>query len=414
MTLANRRVLYISYNGMLDPLGQSQVIPYLRELSKRGVRFTLLSFERATAFAGEGPARCEALRRELAESGIEWHWLRYHSRPSLPATIYDVWNGLRLASALVRRNGIELVHARSHIAATIAWALKKRFNLKMIFDLRGLMAEEYVDAEHWAEGGLPFRLTKGMESRAFAAADGIVTLTEKIWPAIQGWKGLRSRQVDHEVIPCCTDLERFRFSDEDRFEVRKELNLEDQFVLVYSGSVGGWYLTDQMADLFVELRKLKPDSHFLWLTGGPRDLVERIMRTRGIMATQFSVRNVKPADVPRYLCAADVGVAFYKPTFSRLATSPVKLAEYLACGLSVIINAGVGDSCSFVREQKLGAVVEDFNSHEYRKALLEIDDLINEQTRARARRAAEDFFDVRTVGVDRYARLYLNVLDNSN
>ena len=33
MTLVDRRVLYISYNGMLDPLGQSQVIPYLKELS---------------------------------------------------------------------------------------------------------------------------------------------------------------------------------------------------------------------------------------------------------------------------------------------------------------------------------------------------------------------------------------------
>src|SRR5205814_6316570 len=43
MALANRCVLYISYNGMLDPLGQSQVIPYLKELSKLGVRFTLLS-----------------------------------------------------------------------------------------------------------------------------------------------------------------------------------------------------------------------------------------------------------------------------------------------------------------------------------------------------------------------------------
>jgi glycosyltransferase involved in cell wall biosynthesis len=253
-----------------------------------------------------------------------------------------------------------------------------------------------------------------MESRAFAAADGIVTLTERIWPAIQDWKGLGSHTVHHEVIPCCTDLEKFRFSAEDRAEVRNELNLEDQFVMVYSGSVGGWYLTEQMADLFVELRKLKPDSHFLWLTGGSRELVEQIMTARGMKTNQFSVRNVKPADVPRYLCAADAGVAFYKPTFSRLATSPVKLAEYLACGLSLIINSGVGDSGSLIREQNLGAVVEDFNSRDYRKALLEIDDLMGEQARTRARGAAAEFFDVRTVGVDRYARLYLKVLDNSN
>ena len=85
MALEGRRVLFISYNGMLDPLGQTQVIPYLRELALRGVRFTLLSFEREKAFTPEGVRACEELRRELKANGIEWHWLRYHQRPSVPA-----------------------------------------------------------------------------------------------------------------------------------------------------------------------------------------------------------------------------------------------------------------------------------------------------------------------------------------
>jgi glycosyltransferase involved in cell wall biosynthesis len=396
---------------MLDPLGQTQVIPYLRGLSNQGVRFTLLSFERDAAFTGDGPLRCEELRRQLAETGIEWHCLRYHRKPSLPATIYDVVNGVRYGRMLVRRNGIEMVHARSQIAATIALGLKKRGGLKMIFDVRGLMAEEYVDAGHWRAGSIPYRLTKAMESRAFAEADGIVTLTEKIWPLIRDWKGLRNREVNHEVVPCCTDLEVFRYSEEDRARVRTELDLQDRFVLVYSGSVGGWYLADKMADLFVELIKMKPNSHFLWLTGGPGKLIEDLMSERGIKAGQFSVRTVKPVDVPGYLCAADVGIAFYKPAFSRLATSPVKLAEYLACGLPVIINAGVGDSDDLVADQKLGAVVNDFNELEYRRALLEIEDLTSEETRDLARQAAERFFDVRRIGVERYARLYERVLN---
>jgi len=177
MGLEGRRVLFISYNGMLDPLGQTQVIPYLRELAKRGVKFTLLSFERDKAFTPEGVRKCEELREKLHSDGIEWHWLRYHQRPSVPATIYDVVAGIRKASSLVRRNGIEMVHARAHIPATIALGLKRRFGTKMIFDLRGLMAEEYVDAEHWRKGGLPYRLTKAAERRILASTDGIVTLT---------------------------------------------------------------------------------------------------------------------------------------------------------------------------------------------------------------------------------------------
>jgi len=126
MTLANRRVLYISYNGMLDPLGQSQVIPYLKELSRAGIRFTLLSFEGTKAYTSEGRERCEQLRAELSSFDIDWHFLRYHKRPSLPATSYDVLAGIRYGSRLVRSKQIEMVHARSHIPATIALALKRR------------------------------------------------------------------------------------------------------------------------------------------------------------------------------------------------------------------------------------------------------------------------------------------------
>jgi len=241
MTLANRRVLYISYNGMLDPLGQSQVIPYLKELSGTGIRFTLLSFEGPRAYTSEGRERCEQLRRELAACEIDWHFLRYHKRPSLPATSYDVMAGIRYGSRLVKSKQIEVVHARNQIPATIALALKRRFGLRMIFDVRGLMAEEYVDANHWKKGNVPYRLTKAMESRALLAADGVVTLTEKIWPEIKDWKGLRHRDVIHEVVPCCADLDRFRFLQSERDRVRAELGLQDRFVLVYSGSIGGWY-----------------------------------------------------------------------------------------------------------------------------------------------------------------------------
>jgi glycosyltransferase involved in cell wall biosynthesis len=411
MTLANRRVLYISYNGMLDPLGQSQVIPYLKELSRAGVRFTLLSFEGPKAYTSEGRETCERLRTELASHEIDWHFLRYHKRPSLPATSYDVLAGIRHGRRLVQSKRIEMVHARNHIPATIALALKRRFGLKMIFDVRGLMAEEYVDANHWKRGSIPYRLTKAMESRALQGSDGVVTLTEKIWPAMKDWKGLRGREVIHEVVPCCTDLDRFRFRQNDRDRVRAELNLQDRFVLVYSGSIGGWYLTDTMADFFVTLLKRKPSGHFLWLTGGDRGLVEKLMSDRGVNLDQFTVRNVATADVSGYLSAADAGIAFYKPTFSRLATSPVKISEYLACGLPVIVNAGVGDSDTFVVAQKVGAVVKDFNEDEYERTLATIETLLAGGISARSRTVAENYFDVRSAGLERYSRLYERVLN---
>ena len=79
--------------------------------------------------------------------------------------------------------------------------------------------------DHWKEGGLPYRITKATERYILAETDAIVTLTQRIWPIIKDWEGLRGRAVHHEVIPCCVDLSLFKFSEEDRERRRAELKL---------------------------------------------------------------------------------------------------------------------------------------------------------------------------------------------
>ena len=413
MELEGRRALFISYNGMLDPLGQSQVIPYLSELAKHGLRFTLLSFERPPAFEKDGLTKSAELRKHLASQNIEWHSLRYHQTPSLPATMFDVANGVRYARQLVRRNNIELLHARSHIPATIALALKNHFNLKMIFDVRGLMADEYVDAHHWTRGSVPYRLTKAMEQRALGAAEGLVTLTHAIWAIMKEWKSLAGRpDVVHEVIPCCADLQTFKFSQLDRDRRRRELGLMDRFVIVYSGSIDGWYLTEQMADFFAIARKRRSDAHALWLTPTKHERIRSLMQQRGIPETDYTVLAVAPREVSTYLSASDAGLAFIKPCFSKIASSPTKYAEYLACGLPIIINAGIGDSESLL-DDNVGTFVTDFSEAHLENAAAKIDHLVldRDNIRQRTRQIAERKFDVSGVGVERYLRLYERVFN---
>jgi glycosyltransferase involved in cell wall biosynthesis len=413
LSLHGKRVLFISYNGMLDPLGQTQVLPYLKQLAELGVEFTLLSFEREVAYTSKGSERCHRLHAELAAHGIDWHWLPYHKAPSLPATAYDVFAGYRLARRLVRDKRIELVHARSHIPAMIALRLKRRLGTKMIFDVRGLMADEYVDANHWRKDSVPYRLTKNAERRALKAADGIVTLTQKIWDVIKDWDSLRNRDVPHAVVPCCADLDLFRFDATARELRRAELKITDRFVVVYSGSIDGWYLTEEMCDFFVTLRAQKPNAFMLWLTPGNRERITRLMNERGIANEDFRIVSVLAADVPPYLSAADAGLAFIKPCFSKQASSPTKYGEYLACGLPLIINAGIGDSDPLILQDNAGVLVSEFRSEAYREAAMSIATFTDDaaQTRRHSRAIAERRFDVRSVGAAGYADLYDNVLN---
>jgi len=395
---------------MLEPLGQTQVLPYLRQLVKRGVKFTLLSFEKATAFTAAGQQACETLKEELQQQGIEWHWMRYHQRPSLPATVFDVVQGIRFAGRLVQKNKIELVHARSYIPATIALALKRRFGIKMIFDVRGLMAEEYVDARHWPEGGLRYRVTKATERRIFAAADGIITLTERIWPIIKEWEGLKGRAVPHAVIPCCVDLSLFTFDGAQRARFRTELNLKDRLTMVYSGSLDGWYLTEEMADFFAGFMKSRDDAHLLWLTTGSHERVRQLMSARGISEDHFSIRAVTPKEMPGYLAAGDIGISFIKRCLSKLASSPTKNAEYLACGLPIVINAGIGDSDLLANESRAAILIRDFSEIDFNAAWAQIEEVVSDSNiRTSARELAERVFDLESVGGERYAQLYEEV-----
>jgi glycosyltransferase involved in cell wall biosynthesis len=411
MTSANIQVLYISYNGMLQPLGQSQVIPYLKGLAAQGYDFTLLSFEREEAYSEAGRKLCAQLKQELAQANIDWHWLKYHQRPSLPATAYDVWAGVRYCKRIARLRSFELVHARSHIPATIALELKKHTGAKMIFDIRGLMADEYVDAGHWRKGSTAYRITKKFEKAAMGHADGIVTLTKRIWPIIKEWDGLRGHAVTHEVIPCCADLQRFSFSSQARAERRRTLEVNDRFVFVYSGSIDGWYLTEAMVDFFSVIVRKRPDAFFLWLTQASRERLQGLMRSRGIGATDYKIVSSPPSDVPAYLAASDVGLAFIKPCFSKLASSPTKYAEYLGCGLPLVINAGIGDSDALVNEYHAGILINGGNE-DYLPALDGLKPFTDEpeQTRKRMHGIAEQLFDLESVGIATYARLYHEVL----
>src|SRR6185436_4373167 len=134
----------------------------------------------------------------------------------------------------------------------------------------------------------------------------------------------------------------------------------DQFTIVYSGSLDGWYLTEKMADFFASFAQRNRQAHLLWLTTGSHDRVRELMNARGVGTEYYSVRSAPAADVPSYLSAADAGLAFIKKCISKMASSPTKNGEYLACGLPLIINAGIGDSDALIDQWQAGVLIEDF------------------------------------------------------
>jgi len=138
------------------------------------------------------------------------------------------------------------------------------------------------------------------------------------------------------------------------------------------------------------------------------------MRERGVPPTRYTVHQSAAPGCAVISFGERRGIAFIKACFSKLASSPTKNAEYLGCGLPIIINAGVGDSDQLVTQEQVGALVHNFNAADYDDAIRTIIKFAEQpdQTRRHTRAVAERLFDVRRVGVSRYADLYLRVLNN--
>lgn len=406
--------LYICYFGLTEALVQTQVLPYLRELRKDGHKISLLTFEGNVA--GLQTYGVSKLKDELTAQGIDWHWLNYHKRFSVIATAYDVFRGALFVRRRISSDPIDVLHGRVHIPVLMA-ALARKFSKnkpKVLFDIRGFFPEEYTDAGRWPENGWLFRTAKRVEKWLLKESDGFVVLTEKareiLFPeSVETGADRLGRPV--EVIPCCIDSKRFENADRERSEYRREIGVEERFVVVHTGSLGGLYLTNEIVDLLEAFKARVPSTFAMILTQGNPNLIVPLLAERGFAEGDFLVTKVPPNDVPQYLVASDVGLSFVKIGEAAASRSPTKIPEYLAAGLPVIGNRGVGDVDGLIEDSGVGVLLNGFADKDLAEALIALEGLGDISKTCRATALAR--FDLETVGGQRYRRLYAK-LGNSD
>lgn len=391
-------VLYLSQNGIADHIGQSQVAPYLLGLAARGYDIHLLSAEK--------PGR-DALKaryaRAFANAGIRWTTIRYHNRPPLLGSVWDLVSFARAARRIVRSEPVRLIHCRSHPPMPVAILAKRWSGARLIFDFR----------DFWADGGIAhgrlvpvYRAWKRLEAGFVAAADGMVTLTRRaadhlraVYPDPSGAVPTR-----YQVIPCCADFALFT-PGEGRDRRRAELGIAaGATVLVYVGSLGPDYLLADMMRLFAELRALRSGAVFLIVCNNDPELAQAAAAAAGLPPEQIRTVSAAREEVPSYLAAADLSVVFIRADLSKIGCSPTKLAELFACGVPVIANAGVGDLDAILSPARNGSVALPALTAAAMREGLETLLAADRPDAATIRQNSLEF--ALEAGIDRYARLY--------
>ena len=389
------RVLYISYDGMLEPLGQSQVLAYLKRLAD-GRRIHLISFEKADDWANT--TERERIADDIGGAGIVWHPLRYHKRPTALATLWDIACGCTVGLWLVLRHRLRIVHARSYVASVMALTIKRLTGAKYLFDMRGFWADERVDGGLWPRSGRMFRVAKGFERRFLLGADHVVSLTQAAVRELQRFDYLQGRMPPVTVIPTCADLTRFspKYRERDG----------GSFVLGYVGTVGTWYLFDEVATCFAQLLRMQPDARFLIVNRGEHAYIRERLAAAGVPDAAVELTTATHAEMPRQMARMDAGVFFIKPVFSKQASAPTKLAEFLGCGIPCLGNAGVGDMADVLEGEQVGVALKTFDQAALTdglQALLQL--AADPATRTRCVAAAQKHFSL-DEGVRRYAAVY--------
>jgi len=381
----NKRVLYLSYDGLTDPLGQSQILPYLEGLSDKGHHITIISFEKSKPFSKLE----KTIERRCAKHNLIWKPVGYTKNPPVLSTLKDLQRLEVEVNKLHADVPFDLIHCRSYLTALVALKLKREKGIPFIFDMRGFYADERVDGKIWNLSNPVYKIIydyfKVKERDFLDQASAIVSLTHEGKQEIENWyvaKELygggeymynydRALKVQDKitVIPCACDTTHFDYR---RITNNKKLWLQAVYgidptleYLGYVGSLGTWYMANEMLDLYKVLLNQNPDLRFLILSHD--DLETLRQRATALEIPQSYLVHVaaERKDVPALMSLMVASVFFILPVDSKKASSPTKQGELMAMGVPIICNDGVGDTGDIIRRYKAGHVVNGFTESDY-------------------------------------------------
>jgi len=394
------KTLYLTRTGLLEPLGQSQVLPYLRGLAGE-FRITLATSEKPEDLIDS--ERMASAELECKRYQIDWRHRSFRSRPKVLAPVVGMLGMTWQAWMLVRRDGVRLIHARSYLPAGVAWVVWRLTGTPFIFDMRALWPEEMITAGRLRRGSLVHRALTWLERTCLRDAAAVVSLTET---AVEL---LRERYPEElaiqriSVIPTCADLERFFPAD--------KRPLGPQVHGCIGTVLSGWFRLDWLTAWIETASRRDPEAEFEIITRDNPARVREALDSADHLGNRLRIAAKHPDQMPETLHGHDFSVMFYAGgEVSELGRSPTRMAEVLGCGLPVVANAGVGDVGRIITDHNVGILLESPDPEHLRKAMDELDELLADpELSARCRRAAEEVFSLEE-GVMRYAEIYASII----
>jgi len=393
------KILYITYDGLLEPLGQSQILAYLKILSK-DFNISILSFEKKKDWLNE--KNVHVVKTLIDDYSLDWMSLSYTSKPMPISTLYDITKGIYKALYIVLRRNVQIIHARGYISVLIAFVVSKFKNLKIIFDMRGFWPDEKVETGVWKQKNSNYFVFKFLEKQFFARSDAIVSLTKVGVDRIKEMVNIDKNKVETKVIPTCADLELFSL----RNEKPKKL------VMAHVGAVESRYEFDKTLHIFKKIQEIM-SSELHIINKGEHDYIKGILEQNKISLSNVKIFESIYFDMPDHLSKISFGAFFPKKGFYLNGYFPTKLGEFLACGKPLVCGKINEDVETIIKENKVGVIIDfekDISVEDKLRELIDISNSVGIEQKCR--NVAENLFSAKK-GARDYGSLYKSLLNQS-
>jgi glycosyltransferase involved in cell wall biosynthesis len=333
------RVLFVTWDGPQVFYLEGLFLPIFAQLQNVGLQFHVLQF---TWGDPKGLARA---RSAYERAGIPYRSVSVWRRPVGFGSLLTALAGGRLIQKLLRSWAIDVVMPRSTLPALATLCALRKQAFPVVFDADGLPLDERVDFAGASASGLVYRLLRDVEAEMVRSSNVVLTRSSKAAEILLARAGAGTAPDKFKIVRNGRDAAKFvPFTAAERRGTRRELGFdEDAPVLVYAGSLGEQYCINEMLALFAAVKRRRADAKLLILSGSP-EMARAALASKPSLAVAISMRSVSSDDVPRYLACADLGLSLRRRSFSMQAVAPIKVGEYLLCGLPVIATKGIGDT----------------------------------------------------------------------
>ncbi len=346
----------------MEPLGESQVLSYLKKISSHQNVF-LISFEKIDDLKNKN--KLKEFFEICSNHGIYWKPLKYDQSLKYISSLKNILNLCLHTFRILKVNNIDVMHIRSYMPGIAALALKNFFKFSLVFDMRGLWPDEKVDRLGWNRNQIKYKFFKHLEARLLIEAKSIITLTNELkYYLIK--QGYDNKKIC--TIRTCVNFDAFYPISHEETGKGHSINLG------YLGSADTAYDISRVIQLFDQIIKIQQNVNLTIFTKSNPNSIYEIAKNIGIESKFLEVRFCERKNLNKEINKLNAIVFFLKPSFSLLASMPTKIGESLACNVPIICNSFNRDIVELVGDNLAGKLIEFNNT---KKEALETLSFIN-------------------------------------